>query len=128
MSFRFILLIYNQSYSLIGLYIHQHWAEPTDLSLSKPAFLRNELLLFRVWQSGKKLFHLKRINQCFILGMWCSRQWHPKLYEIQNSVAFVHPLPNTVPNPVFSCAQEIQQEALLWFMFGISQRDADCLI
>lgn len=129
MSLRFISLNYNQSHSLIGLYGHKHWAEAIDLSVSKPAFLGNELFLFRVRQSRKKLFHIKGIDQYFILGMWYSRQQDRKLCEIQNQVAFVHPVPNrTVPGPVFSDAQEIQREALLWFMFGISQRDTNCLI
>ena len=59
MSFRFISPNYNQSHSLIGLHSHKHWAEPSDLFVSKLAFLGNELFLFRVGKPRKKLFHLK---------------------------------------------------------------------
>lgn len=60
MSFRFISLNCNQSYRLIGLYSHKHWAEPSDLFVSKLALLGNELFLFRVGKPRKKLFHLNK--------------------------------------------------------------------
>ena len=121
--------------SLIGVYSCKCWAEPIGLFVNKFAFHRGELFLFRVWKTGKKL-SLKKNKSVFHIPLHFRRVIFvaTRLYiksDIQEHLLLFTSVPQILTQYLVLCIpvfKKFNENHVLWFMFGIFQREANCLI